>query len=183
MNESTINTRYAKALFKLAKEKNQISKIQEDMKTVFETFDTVAELSAILEDPIITTLKKAGVIQAVFKKNISETSMSFLTLIVTKKRVFHFKGIAHYFLQLVKKDQGIKTIVLTTASKIDKNQKDNIISLVKKELKSEIELTELVNKDIVGGFVLRIDDNQYDSSVRSELRKMKKNLIETTIEK
>ena len=62
-------------------------------------------------------------------------------------------------------------------------QKENIISLIKKEIESEIELTELVNTDIVGGFVLRIDDVQYDSSVRSELKEIKKHLLETALEK
>ena len=183
MNQSTINTRYAKALFKLAKEKNVISRTLDDMKVVFETFDKITELSAVIEDPVITTAKKTGVIQSVFKSNISDISLSFLVLIINNKRELYIKGIARYFLELVKKDQGIKTVVLTTAHEINKKQKENIIALIKKEIKSEIELTELINEDIIGGFVLRIDDTQYDSSVRSELKKIKKSLLETTIEK
>lgn len=183
MNDSTINTRYAKALFKLAKEKSIISQVLEDMRTVFEIFDTIPELSVIMENPVIKTSKKSSVLQSVFQKRVNNTSLLFLNLIVNNKREFYIKGIARYFLSLVKKDKGIKTVVLTTALQINKKQKDNIISLIKKELESEIELTEVINEDLIGGFILRIDDNQYDSSVRSELKKIKKNFLEATIEK
>ena len=110
-------------------------------------------------------------------------SLLFLNLIVNNKREFYIIGISRYFLNLVKKEKGIKTVVLTTAHELGKKQKDNIASLIRQELKSEIELTELVNEDLVGGFIIRVDDNQLDSSVRSELKKIRNNLIESIIEK
>lgn len=183
MVDSAINTRYAKSLFKLAKEKDILSQALEDMKVVFETFDKVQELPEIMQDPVLKTSEKNKAINAVFKFKISETSLLFLNLIVNNKREFYIKGIARYFLNLVKKEKGIKTVVLTTAHELGKKQKDNIASMIKQELNSEIELTEMVNKYLVGGFIIRVDDNQLDSSVRSELKKIKQIFLETTIEK
>ncbi|MFC2086283.1 ATP synthase F1 subunit delta [Bacteroidota bacterium] len=183
MVDSAINTRYAKSLFKLAKEKNILSLTQKDMSLVFETFDEVQELTEVMKDPVLKTSEKIKVINSVFKTKISEIPLLFLNLIVNKKREFYILGIARYFLELVKKEKGIKTVVLSTASELGKKQKDNIASLIIQELNSEIELTEMVDEDLVGGFIIRVDDNQYDSSVRSELNKIEKNLLETTIEK
>lgn len=182
MVDSAINTRYAKALFKLSKEKSILTEALKDMKLVFETFEEVQELSEIMQDPVLKTAEKIKVINSVFKPRIGETSLLFLNLIVNNKREFYIKGITRYFLSLVKKEKGIKTVVLTTAHELEKKQKENITSLIRQELNSEIELTKIVNEKLVGGFIIKVDDNQYDSSVRSELKKIKKNFLEATID-
>lgn len=178
MNESTINTRYAKALFKLAKEKKLVDKILGDMKLVFEAFSEIHELKAVIEDPVIKTSKKAAIVQSIFKSKLDTISMSFLNLLLRNKREFYIKGVCQYFIDLVKKDKGIKSVKLTTAYSLDKKSKDGLESLIKSQLNSKIELTEEIDEEIIGGFIIRIDDNQYDSSVRSALNKMQKNLIE-----
>ncbi|NOZ47522.1 MAG: ATP synthase F1 subunit delta [Chlorobi bacterium] len=183
MNHSSINTRYAKAFFKLIIEKNSLDQALNDMSDVYSVFNEVESLSAILEDPVLGTFKKINVIQSVFKNKISELSLSFLNLIVKNKRSSHIKDIIRNFLNLVKKHQGIKSIVLTTAHTLEEKQKEKIKVLIKNEVNSKIDLTEVVNSNIIGGFILRIEDLQYDASVKAELQKVKKKLLESPVEK
>jgi F-type H+-transporting ATPase subunit delta len=67
-------------------------------------------------------------------------------------------------------------VVLTTAVKADTKVKKQITDLVSEVFKTKVELEEIIDTDIIGGFVLRIEDNYIDASVRNKLRKVKKEL-------
>jgi F-type H+-transporting ATPase subunit delta len=81
------------------------------------------------------------------------------------------------FLSLYKAKQGIKTVTVTSVEKISKSAKKAITDLVKKHYKADIELIEETNKDLIGGFVLRIDDEQFDASVVYQLEKLKREFV------
>ena len=179
MNRSKITVRYAKALFLLAKEKNVLDVIEEDMKLIFNVCQTVNEFILLLESPIITISKKQNIIHEIFKAKVHEISLSFLDLITKNKREIFIKDIARNFLDLFKKHKGIKTTVFTSAVKIDQSLRKHIIELVKKGFNTEVELIENTDEKLIGGFILRVDDQQFDASISTKLKKIKHNLINT----
>jgi F-type H+-transporting ATPase subunit delta len=84
-------------------------------------------------------------------------------------------------LDLTRKDQNIKSAVLTTAAEIDAGTIKKVETLLGKELAATVELSTSVNPDILGGLVLRLDDKQYDASVATQLKKIKQSLLETEL--
>lgn len=181
MDQSAITVRYAKAFFLTAKEKNLLDSLKSDIELVLSVCKNSSDFILLLESPIVKTSKKSGLLSAIFNKKINELTMNFLLLIAKNKREVHIPGICRNFLDLTRKDQNIKSAVLTTAAEMDAGIIKKVEVLLGKELDATIELSTSVNPDILGGLVLRIDDQQYDSSVATQLKKIKQSLLETEL--
>ena len=181
MDQSAITVRYAKAFFSTAKEKKKLDKLKTDIQLVYEVCKTSADFILLLESPIVKTSKKANLIQKIFSGKIDELTLNFLLLIVQNKREVHIPGICRNFLDFTRKDQNIKSAMLTTASEIDAATIKKVEQLLAKELKASVELSTLVNAEILGGLVLRIDDKQFDASIATQLKKIKQSLLETEL--
>lgn len=181
MDQSAITVRYAKAFFSTAKEKKLLDVFKTDIELVFDICKNSPEFIILLESPIVRTSKKSELITSVFKGKVNQLTMNFLLLITQNKREDQIPGICRNFLDLTRKDQNIKSAVLTTASEINSDTVKKVEELLGKELQSTIELSTRVNSEILGGLVLRLDDKQYDASVATQLKKIKQNLLETEL--
>ena len=181
MSISAIRVRYAKAFFSLAKEKNMLDILNTDIQKVFDICNHSTDFILLLESPVVTTSKKAELISKIFKNQLNPLSLSFLLLITNNKREVYIPGICRNFLELTRKDQNIKSAVLVTATEINTKTIDKIRILIEKELDAKVELTCKIEPEIIGGMVLRIDYKQYDSSVSTQLRKIKQKLLETEV--
>lgn len=181
MDQSAITVRYAKAFFETAKEKNQLNKLKSDIESVLEVCNQSVDFVLLLESPIVKSSKKADLIKAIFSGNIDELTLNFLLLITENKREVHIPGICRNFLDQTRKDQNIKSAMLTTASEVSDETVKKVETLLGKELNATIELSTQVKSDILGGLVLRLDDKQYDASVATQLKKIKQTLLETEV--
>jgi len=106
-----------------------------------------------------------------------------IDLVVKNKREAYLPGIARFFRELYRKETGIRSATLVTAQTVDESEMNGIRKLIKKTYDSDVEMTTVVDKDVIGGFVLTIEDMRYDASVASNLKKLKKQLLQTSIEK
>lgn len=181
MDHSAIAVRYAKAFFATAKEKSLLDSLKTDIELVFSVCTESADFILLLESPIVKTSKKAQLISSIFKGKVNKLTLSFLMLITENKREIHIPGICRNFLGLTRKDQNIKSALLTTASEIDSKSIKKIEQLLGKELNATIELSANVNPEIIGGLILRLDDKQYDASVATQLNKIKQKLLESEL--
>ena len=177
MNYSAIAIRYSKALFTLAIEKDVLDKVYDDMRMIHEICETEDGFMQFLENPILAFSKKITVFENIFKKYINTLSLQFLNLITKNKREQYLKTMAFEFISLYKAKFGIKTVTLTSVSTIDEKLKDKIKEIVKNQFKADIELVEKTDNELIGGFVLRIDDEQYDASVVNQLENIKREFI------
>lgn len=183
MNQSKITVRYAKAFFALAKEKDQMDLLSRDMTKVYNLCNESPDFLLLLESPVIKTSRKTELIRQIFQPHVTELTLRFLILIAENKREVHLPGICRDFLDFVRKEQGISTAVVTTATRLSAATLEKIREQLAKESGVRIELTEKVNPAIIGGMILRIDDRQLDASVATQLKKIKSRLLETEINK
>jgi F-type H+-transporting ATPase subunit delta len=181
MDQSAITVRYAKAFFATAKEQDLLITLKPDIELILTVCNNSADFILLLESPIVKTSKKIELITSIFKEKIHALTMKFLRLIITNKREIHIPGICRNFLTLTRKDQNIKSAVITTAIEINKNTIDKVESIIAKELDSKIELSCEVDSEIIGGLILRLDDKQYDASIATQLKKIKQELLETEL--
>jgi F-type H+-transporting ATPase subunit delta len=182
MNDSKISVRYAKALYQSALEADSLKEVMKDILLI-ETAWKTAGFTDMLYSPVVTTSSKKKVISAVFKGNISQLSFDFLMLLLGNKRENYIEAIFRNFKALFKDHEGIKSAEIILSSKIDDNIKKKFLTLLEKTFSSKIELIEQLKPEIIGGFILKVEDQQYDASVSSGLKKIKKRLLETSIEK
>jgi F-type H+-transporting ATPase subunit delta len=181
MNESIINVRYARALFSLAKEKGLLETTKADIETVVEVSNKSDEFRLFLESPVVKTSKKINLLNQIFSGSIHELTLNFLILITENRRETLIPDICRNFLDLLRKDMGIKTAVITTATPLPGETLKKARVILEKEFNTKIELSGKVNPEILGGIVLRVEDRQYDASIASQLKKIKTTFLETEI--
>lgn len=182
MNESQISVRYAKALFQSASEQQLLDKVYVDMALLADVC-RIDDFNYMLTTPSLKDSKKIQVADSVFRDRVSGISMALIRLVITNKREAYLPAIARNYRDFYRKSRGIKTASMVTAQEVDESVKERIKSLISKAYKAEVELTTLVDEEMIGGFILNIEDSQYDASVLSSLKKMKKQLLQTHLEK
>lgn len=177
MNEGKIAVRYAKAVFLLASEENMLDKVLGDFRLIQHTLAEVKELKDFLMSPIITGKEKIKVLDKVFTANITKITKRFVSLLIENKREMYLPSIIRMFKHRLREYQGIKTGMLTTAIEMDEALKKRIVDYISKKMKYTIDLETGINEKIIGGFILRIEDQQIDTSVQSKLNKIRKTLL------
>jgi F-type H+-transporting ATPase subunit delta len=174
MNYSAIAVRYSKALFALAEEKGILEEVQKDVALLKSVYDTEPEFVRFLDFPVIAGTKKHEIFNLLFAEKLNKLTLEFLKLVVKNRREPYLNLIALEFLSQYKIKKGIKTITFTSVSGITDLVRKNIRDILKNKYGSEIEILEQTNESLIGGFVLRVDDEQYDASVASQLEKIKR---------
>ena len=107
---------------------------------------------------------------------LKRLTLSLIDLIVKNGRESFIPAIARDFIHETKKFKGITDTILTTAVKVDDNIRNQITELISDVFKTKVDLKENIDPEIIGGFILQIDDNYIDASIKNKLRKIKKEL-------
>jgi len=182
MNESRISVRYAKALFQSALEKDILDRVNQDMIRVKE-ISSLPDVKTILTNPVIRPSRKSTILHGLFEGDLHQLSMGLIDLAVKNGRERYIPSIARVFIHETKNYKGITESALTTAVKVDPEIKKQVSSLIEKLFKTRVDLKENIDESIIGGFILKVDDNYIDASVRTKLRKIRAELVSGTYER
>lgn len=175
MNDSKISVRYSRALFQSALEKKILDEVNQDMIFISEICK-IPETKEFIKSPIIVPSKKEAIFHKMLVDNVEKITLSVIDLIVKNGRESFIPAIARNFIHETKKYKGITESVLTTAVKVDDKVRKQITDLISEVFKTKVELKANVDPEIVGGFILQIDDNYIDASIKNKLRKIRKEL-------
>jgi F-type H+-transporting ATPase subunit delta len=173
-----ISKRYAQALVDLALEKKTLDKVKEDMELVIKLCETDREFLLFLRSPVIKPDLKINVIKGIFEGKIEELSLRFIELIARHRREPILNQIARQFIALYKEHYNIITTHLTTATKISDELKQKIIGLMEDYTKGKIELQESIDESLIGGFILRFEDKEFNASLKNSIKQLRKDFEE-----
>lgn len=176
MPETKVAGRYAKSLLGLAVERKTEKRINDDMQLIANTINSSKELNNLLKNPIINADKKEAIVTAVFGNKIDTVTLSFLKIIINKKREFYIDDIANQFVRMYKEHVGVAMATVTTAMAMDEKLRTEVMNVIKKSVKGEVELKEVVDKDIIGGYILTLKDKQIDASIASKINLLKRDM-------
>lgn len=179
MNDSKISARYAKALFNFATENGKIEEIKKDIDLLYETCKIV-EFNTFLNSPILQTSKKITVLQNTFTGKIQQAVLDFIIIMTKNRREPFLKIITLNFLQLYRKHHNITESEITTAVSISAQNKQKLQNLLQQHFKGTITIKNTIVPDIIGGFILKINDKQLDASIKGQLNTYKQQLTKTT---
>lgn len=174
MSATKLASRYAKSLLDLAEEQSALDAVHADMN-VFKEAVTNNDLRLLLKSPIVNAVKKQQILTAIFGDKFNAISMAFLNLLCTKGRENFLPEISNEFISQYRSMKGISSVKVITATPLDTAAVDAIKSkLVASKVVSEnVEVTTATNSDLIGGFVLEFDNQQYDASVARQLYLLK----------
>ena len=174
MSEIKISRRYATALYEFAAEEKLTDKIFNDMSVIYNSCRDSKELRSFLKSPVIKYSKKLSVIKEIFKSSISDITYKFIKIIVHSHRESFIPQIAGQFIDIYKVEQGIKIATIKTAVTLDDTIRKQIISDLEKQTGATIELNEVVKEDLIGGFVLSIDNKEIDTTLKRKFNQLRK---------
>ncbi len=181
MTNSKVSVRYAKALFESAKEKQILDLIKVDVDLLTETVVASDQLQILLENPTVSSGLKLETLVKIFETKVAPLTVQFFQLIAKNKREADLLGILRHFQKLYKEENNILDALMITTTKLDDKQKEEMMALLKKTYQADIHLTEKIDTEIIGGFILRIDDKQVDASIVRKLQKIKNELLQTAL--
>lgn len=178
MQGTRVASRYAKSFIDLTIEQGVMEQAYADMKTILEVCKANPDFVIFLKSPVIKTDKKEEVLKQVFSGKLNKVTDAYIQLINSKKREMYLPEIAAEFINQYKENKKILTAVITTASGLDDIIRAQISQIVKGSGNNEVVLEEKINKDIIGGFIIRVGDKQMDASILRKLNNLRRNFAE-----
>lgn len=178
MQGTRVASRYAKSFIDLTMEQGVLEQAYSDMKSVLAICESNHDFVVFLKSPVIKTDKKQAVLKQIFEGKLNKVTDAYITLITNKKREIYLPEIAIEFINQYKEKKKILTAVITTASGIDDIIRKKIMEIVKGVSNSDVVLEEKINKDLIGGYILRVGDKQVDASIARKLNSLKRSFKE-----
>lgn len=169
-------------MFDLAVEEHALDALAEEAKVVLEAFRENPELSKLLNHPKIVKEEKISVVENIFKGRASDHMVGFLTLIVEKDRHNELEAIIRYFLDKVREEKNIGVAYVTSAFPLEDAQREQIRQKLLHTTKyKEFEIIYNVDNGLIGGLVIRVGDRVVDSSIRSRIDHLSKELYNVSL--
>src|SRR5258708_16335084 len=155
MADSRVASRYVKSLLVLAVEQNSLDVVHNDMQMFDRACRTNRQFANMLKNPINKHEKKKDILEALFKGKVNPLTLAIIGILTRKNREPLLPAIAHEFHNAYNEYKGIEKASVTTTIAVDAKLKGEIEAIVKKlSTRTQVELVEKVDKDLIGGFFL-----------------------------
>ncbi len=174
MSGSRAAIRYAKAILSYSLEKKKETQVNNDMLLIASTIEKSEDLQLLLSNPIIKNEIKRTTINKVFDKKISEPSKQLIDLLITNRRLGILEYVAKKYTVIYDELKGIEVAQVTSATPLSKQLTSEVLEKVKQLTGKKATLKNIINPDIIGGFILRVGDVQYDASISNKLLVLKR---------
>jgi F-type H+-transporting ATPase subunit delta len=181
MSELTVAARYAKAIIDLAGEQNIVEPVKADMELFLHTLKANPELKAVLGNPIVSHSKKVKILDEIFASKVNKASLAFFKLMVNKSRGEILYATAGEFINLYDIKEHIVHASVVSAKALSDANKQTMITDIQAATGGTVKLESKVDPSLIGGFVLTVGDRQVDTSIASDLSKLKKEFARRVI--
>lgn len=172
-----LEKRYALALYNIAEKKNQVDEYLSEISKLVDILDADTDLQKIVLLPQISTTKKKEIITNIFRNKVNDDILSFLTLLLEKKRFMELGGIYKSMIEIqLQKNNTVIANVVTVIPLIDEERntlREKLSSMYNKKIVFE----EKLDKDIIGGVFIRVGDDVIDGTVKSKIFDMKRLML------
>lgn len=165
--------RYAKAILETAVSTGKANQVNDDMKSIIVAVNSSADLKDFLASPIITSEVKMNVLSEIFGSVQADTK-SLFRLLQENKRFEILEAIATQFNTQFDEMNGVEVAKVTTAFPITADLEAKILAKATSISTKKITIQNTVDPSIIGGFILRIGDKQYNASVSNRLHELKR---------
>jgi F-type H+-transporting ATPase subunit delta len=165
--------RYAKAILEYATDANKATAVNDDMKSIGNTIDSNLELRSFLSNPTIKQDIKNAALKEVFASVQPETNKLF-DLLLENKRFEILSAISSEYTNLFDANNGVQLAIVTTAIAITPELEKQVLDKIATFSNKKITIQNTIDPSIIGGFILRIGDMQYNASVANKLQELKR---------
>lgn len=171
---SGVASRYATALFDLAKEQGAVETIEGELRFLQSAIDDSGELRGFLKSPIYDRAEQMAVIEALAEKaGFGALASNFLKLIAKNRRLFALEDMIRAFAQLAADDRGEVSAEAMTAAPMSDDQVKALRLEIERMVGKAVNLETRVDPDLLGGLIVKIGSKMVDASLRTKLNRLK----------
>ena len=178
MDLGTISSRYARALFSLAMEKKEETRVYDDMKMLKESFLLFPELKETLQNPIVSVADKEKLLINAGGIEVCDFYKRFIRMVLNHKRESCLPFMTYIYIYLYRKEKKITRIRFSSASPIQESTQKHLIERLHQETGDTIEFSGEVKPELIGGFCLQIGNYRLDASYASQLKHIREQLLQ-----
>ena len=166
--------RYAKAILNFAVEQKKEDNVNNDMLLIVKTLNESKDLQLMLSNPILKSGLKKDTLKSIFSSNVSSLTLSSINLLIDNNRLSILNDVAKKYTIIYDELKGKEIAKITTAIPLNSTLNKQVLKKVKEITGKQATIENSVNPDIIGGFILRIGDIQYDASIANKLQDLKR---------
>ena len=172
----SLYSRYAGALLSIAMEENKLDDYRQKIKVYKKLIHENEDIIHLLSSYFIEKEDKEKIIDEIFKDE-DLNIVNFIKVVVSNKRANVLEKIMDEFILEVNEKLNIKDGIVYSVNELDKSQMDALKKNLSIRLNSEVELTNIIDKRLIGGVKIIVEDKIFDGSVKNKLEKLKESLI------
>ncbi len=177
-----VSKTYGDALFELAVEKDKVDVLLEETEQLKQVLCENDEFGRLMNHPKIIKEEKLQIAKNVFEGRVSDELLGFLTIIISKDRYRDIDAILDYFVAEVKRYKGIGIATVTTAAPLREEQRRRIEQkLLDTTQYTKMEMHYCLDETLIGGMIVRIGDRVVDSSIKTKLSELQKELLKVQL--
>ena len=175
MKETRASIRYAKATLVFAEEANSSQAVNADINSLMSLMKENLDLSKVLENPMLDADRKEALINAILPQASEETKKLF-SLLAVNNRMELLLLTCDNFVQLYGAQRGEAKVIVTTAIPLTLDLENQVLQEIKTLTNKKVILENKIDPSIIGGYILKIDDKEFDASISSQLKAIKTTL-------
>lgn len=165
--------RYAKAVLSVASEKNAAAAVNNDMKHIAQTISESSDLDMMLKSATVKSDDKSAILAKVFP-SLNAISSDLFKVLAANKRIEILEATAVKFCKLFDELEGKEKATVTTAVPMNNDLELKVLAKIKDLTSKSVELENIVDESILGGFILRVGDTEYNASIANKLNTLKR---------
>ena len=174
---SAISSNYAKALIETASGKSSFEQTQKELKSILDTIESSSDLKVVLNNSAISMNIKLSIVEDIFKGKIEDSLLNFLKLIIKNNRIEELYSIYSAYNQIYDNLSNVKTVQIISSIDLNKETKERIIEKLQYKLHSNITPKWEIDKSIISGLIIKFGDYVVDTSVKTKLENLSKNIL------
>jgi F-type H+-transporting ATPase subunit delta len=168
-----IASRYAKAVFDLAKEEKSVAKVESDLEALTAVLKESADFNALIQSPVYSRDQQAASVAAIAKKmGLTEVMTNVLGLMAAKRRLFVLPQLVAALRDAIAADKGEVTADVTSAKALTKTQSDKLAKTLAARFGKDVKINAAVDESLIGGLVVKVGSKMIDTSIRSKLNSL-----------
>ena len=171
--------RYALALYELAKENSEIEAVEKDIRELLAAYNNSEDLKNFIKNPTQSQSSQLEILNKICTQmNLSKIIKNFLSILVTKRRIFFLNTIFLNFLTLASKKRGELKASLVSSKNLTNEELKSLNAELSESMATTITFDYKVDENLIGGLKMQIGSLMVDTSIKNKLKKYEQIMLE-----